>query len=685
MQLEEQIIQVKGVGEKTAGLFHKLHIDTISDLLFYLPKGFEIFEEPKMPDEKDNGRLISFQGVLKPGTLLMKKSGHYTLSTAVLMCKNTPVKVRFFNMPYLKNLLLPGKTYILRGVLEITKDQFCMLQPKIYKEDEYLNLQGKLQPCYSLTKGLTNRTIKKTAETILQELILPQDYLTAEECTAMGLYQIQEAIRCIHFPKNECDFRNAKKRLAFHEFFSFLFQLRQNKDKNMQLAFESPMIPVADTKRLLEVLPYELTQAQKRVWEEIEQDLSKEFSMNRLIQGDVGSGKTIIAFLALLMTAANGRQGCLMAPTEVLAQQHFESLCELVKKYDLCIRPIMLSGSMSAKAKREVKEGIADGTYNVIIGTHAVIEDTVVYQNLALVITDEQHRFGVKQREKLSKKGKNPHILVMSATPIPRTLAMILYGDLSISVIDELPKGRLPIKNCVVDDSYRSKAYSFMMKEIKVGHQIYVICPMVEVSEATDELENVVDYTRKLKEVFPKEIGISYIHGKMSMSEKSAIMNAFEKHETDILVSTTVIEVGINVPNATVMLVENAQRYGLAQLHQLRGRVGRGDAQSYCIFMSSNSSKQTMERLNILNHSNDGFEIANKDLALRGPGEFSGIRQSGDLGFEIADIYEDSDMLKLADSFCSKILKENNQDEKLRIQNGLKAYKSLNPIDFRTI
>ena len=393
--------------------------------------------------------------------------------------------------------------------------------------------------------------------------------------------------------------------------------------------------------------------------------MDRAIPMNRLLQGDVGSGKTIIAFLGLLKAAANNRQGALMAPTEVLAEQHYRSLVEMVKKYNLCIRPVLLLGSMPAKVKREALQGIEDGTYNVVIGTHAVIQDKVIYQNLALVITDEQHRFGVNQRETLRKKGDNPHVLVMSATPIPRTLALILYGDMSISIIDELPSNRLPIKNCVVNDSYRPTAYKFMLKEIEQGRQIYIICPMVTESEEMDELENVIDYSERLKQVFPKEVSIAHLHGKMTLYEKESIMHAFERHEIDILVSTTVIEVGINVPNATVMMVENSERYGLAQLHQLRGRVGRGEQQSYCIFMSTNLSDKNKERLDILNQSNDGFYIANKDLEMRGPGQLSGIAQSGELGFAIADIYNDKDMLVLADSFCSKVLqgKETIQKE----------------------
>ena len=369
--------------------------------------------------------------------------------------------------------------------------------------------------------------------------------------------------------------------------------------------------------------------------------------MSRLVQGDVGSGKTIVAFWALLLCVTNGYQGALMAPTEVLARQHYEEILRLTKEQNLPFVPVFLSGSQTAAAKREVYRRIEDGSANLVIGTHAVIQDKVHFKKLALVVTDEQHRFGVRQRETLKEKGNHPHVLVMSATPIPRTLAIILYGDLQVSVIDELPGGRIPIKNCVVGEEYRPKAYAFMEKQIAEGRQVYCICPMVEEGETTD-LENVTDYTEKLRAYFPESVRIARLHGKMKPAEKNRIMEEFAAGNIDILVSTTVIEVGINVPNATVMMVENAERFGLAQLHQLRGRVGRGGFQSYCIFLNTGNSDATRKRLDILNHSNDGFYIANEDLKMRGPGELTGIRQSGAFRFRLGDIYEDADVLKQA-------------------------------------
>ena len=427
---------------------------------------------------------------------------------------------------------------------------------------------------------------------------------------------------------------------------------------------------------LQKALPYSLTSAQQRALTEIKADLSSGKVMNRLIQGDVGSGKTILAVLALLHVACNGFQGALMAPTEVLAKQHYEGICQLFETYNIRKTPVLVTGSMTAKEKRLAYEKIKSHEADIIIGTHALIQEKVEYDKLALVITDEQHRFGVGQREALGTKGDTPHIMVMSATPIPRTLAIILYGDLDISVIDELPAERLPIKNCVVNKSYRPKAYEFIARQCAMGHQVYVICPMVEESEMI-EAENVLDYTKVLRKELPESICVEYLHGKMKAKEKNQIMEQFAAGEIQVLVSTTVVEVGVNVPNATVMMIENAERFGLAQLHQLRGRVGRGKSQSYCIMVNCSEEEGTMERLDILNKSNDGFYIASEDLKLRGPGDIFGMRQSGDMEFRLADIFTDANILKSVSEEADALLladPELNEADHMELKKRLQAY-----------
>lgn len=657
IKLEDSVKEIKGVGDKTSNLLSKLNIYTIKDLLFHLPRGFEKFDETVELGLQNQGNLISIRAKLILGSISSKKKGRYLISTVRMRCENAEIMLNFFNMPYLKNVITPHEIYVLRGVLNVRRSRqtgevlYSMLQPQIMNEKEYELRKGSLQPIYPLTKGLSNKIMQKLCISALHELTDLPDYISEIQRKELKLFSIKSALTGIHQPQDMEEYQNSRKRIAFDEFFWFLYFMKKNKRINDDEKISHTLLQVADTERFIEKLPFELTKDQKKAWNQIESDMESTVPMNRLLQGDVGSGKTIIAFLALLKACANARQGVLMAPTEVLAEQHFRGLKEFCEHYDLCINPVLLLGSMSVKDKKLAKEGIANGTYNVVVGTHAVMQKSVNYQNLSLVITDEQHRFGVNQREALRKKGESVHVLVMSATPIPRTLALILYGDLSISTIKELPSNRLAIKNCVVNENFREQSYAFMKKEIQAGHQIYIICPMVEMSEATDELENVIDYTEKISKYFSKDIRICYLHGKMKLKEKEEIMNRFAIGDIDILVATTVIEVGINVPNATVIMIENAERYGLAQLHQLRGRVGRGKDQSYCIFMSGSNSKKNAERLEILNHSNDGFEIANRDLELRGPGQLGGIRQSGDLGFEVADIYEDQDMLKLASAF----------------------------------
>lgn len=658
MRQDSPVTELKGIGAKSAKLFEKLHIGTIGDLVHYLPKDYAAYDPPEtiMQIAAKKPAAGAFAGSISAAPALRYVRKLSVLTVSVRDDEGTGIRLAFFNMPYLKNTLQPGKRYVFQGTVYEKGSLFCMDHPKIHKPEDYGKLLGSLQPVYALTKGIRNDTLRKYIATALDEMEEEEEYLPSGIVREHGFLDVRETLRAIHMPKNIAMMTKAKKRLSYEEFFFFVMAMRYKSSMETDAEQAIPFLEVADTKRLMESLPYKLTDSQKNAWQEIQADLTKNVPANRLIQGDVGSGKTIIAVLSLLMCAANGCQGALMAPTEVLALQHFNTISGMTDKYGLPFRPVLLVGSMTAKNKREAYEGIQNGEYNLIIGTHALIQEKLKYHRLALVVTDEQHRFGVRQRDVLaSKGGGRAHTLVMSATPIPRSLAIILYGDLSISTISELPADRLAIKNCVITQNDRNKAYQFMEREVRAGHQVYVICPMIE-SGIMDELENVMDYSELLKQKFPDDIRICCLHGKMKPAVKNQIMLEFSEHRIDILVSTTVIEVGINVPNATVMMVENADRFGLAALHQIRGRVGRGKSQSYCIFIDTKESKTSKERLDILGHSNDGFFIANEDLRLRGPGDLTGTLQSGDFCFRYADIYADSDMLIAASKDVEKLM-----------------------------
>ena len=647
--------ELKGVGEKTEKLFQKIGITTAEELLRYYPRTYDIYEEPVEIASAEEDKTVSIRATIATGIYINQIRNLQVLTTTVADASGR-LPVAWFNAPYLRGTLKKGSVFILRGKIIRKKGRPQMEHPEIFTLAAYEEIIHSMQPVYGLTKGLSNKMITKLVHQILDTRPLHGEYLPEEIRERYQLADANYAIRTIHFPKNMQELLTARKRLVFDEFLLFVLAIQLLKEKTEEAPNTFPMKPVWTTEEIIEGLPYDLTGAQKNVWHEIERDLSGHKLMSRLVQGDVGSGKTVIAFLAMVLSAENGFQSALMVPTEVLANQHYEGFLRLMEEQNIAsCHPVLLTGSTTARQKREIYQKIADGEVNVIIVTHALIQEKVEYKNLGLVITDEQHRFGVRQREALTTRGNPPHVLVMSATPIPRTLAIILYGDLDISIIDELPAKRLPIKNCVVGTSYRPKAYSFIEKQVQMGRQAYVICPMVEESEGL-EAENVTDYARKLQEILPGEIKVEILHGKMKPKEKNRIMEAFASGEIQVLVSTTVVEVGVNVPNATVMMVENAERFGLAQLHQLRGRVGRGEHQSYCIFIQGNNEENTSKRLKILNESNDGFYIAGEDLKLRGPGDLFGIRQSGLMEFKIGDIYNDAGILKNASEAAGEIL-----------------------------
>ena len=653
------IKELKGIGEKTQRLFEKVGVSTVGDLIRYYPRGYDVYEEPIPVSELEEGRTQTVSGAIY-GRVQVSGTAKMQVTTLYLKDLTGTLKVIWFRMPFLRSTFAKGGSLTLRGRVLRRRDGLLMEHPEMfYPSEKYADRLNTLQPLYGLTSGLTNNAVMKAVRQALDGMDLAADSLPGRLRLKYGLAEYNYAVRGIHFPEDKEVFYHARERLVFEEFLAFILSIRKLKDKNEKLANEYRMEMKPEVEAFVQGLPYQLTNAQQKVWTEILRDISGDTAMSRLVQGDVGSGKTIVAVLALMTAALNGYQGAMMAPTEVLARQHYESVTSLFETYGIKIKVVLLTGSMTAKEKRRAYDRIECGYAKIIIGTHALIQGAVNYDCLALVVTDEQHRFGVKQREAFARKGGVPHVLVMSATPIPRTLAIILYGDLDISVIDELPANRLPIKNCVVDTGYRQTAYTFMKKQVAEGRQCYVICPMVEESESI-EAENVIDYASMLQSEMGDGICVAYLHGKMRQTEKDDIMDRFGRNEIQILVSTTVIEVGIDVPNAAVMMVENAERFGLAQLHQLRGRVGRGSHQSYCIFMSGSKSKETKERLSILNKSNDGFKIASEDLRLRGPGDLFGIRQSGLMDFRLGDVYQDAKILQMANEAADELLETEN-------------------------
>lgn len=664
MTFEDSIMSVKGIGEKTAKLLEKLDIFTIGDLVTHFPGDYEVFGMPIRIDDAREGETVAIEGGV---THLMSRNGRKQITSCFCSDPSGAIKLVWFNQPYIAKMLKPGTRYLFRGTVKSNGAEYYIQQPKMYKREEYRALMSCLQPRYALTKGITHNIILKAVRSVLEGDCEIHEKLDAKFRKANNLLKYEDALWNIHFPQNMEDALLARRRLVFDEFVDFFTALNALKSDR---TIEKNGFPVGDFSicdRLVESLPFELTMGQKQVLDDIKKDLSSDKLMNRMIEGDVGSGKTIMAMLAMLAVVNAGFQAALMVPTEVLAVQHFHEFYERLKQFGIGCG--ILVGSMTAAEKKKAYAKIKSGEWSIIIGTHALIQEKVDFAALGLTVIDEQHRFGVKQREALKNKGLKPHILCMSATPIPRSLSLILYGDMDLSVINEMPAERLPIKNCIIDSKSRMTALNFVRREVEAGHQAYCICPMVEESENMDG-ENVIDYTDNLREALlqiqqlenagnrekasgrkPGGYSVEYLHGKMTPLQKNEVMERFTNGETDILVSTTVVEVGVNVKNATVMLIENAERFGLAQLHQLRGRVGRGKWQSYCIFVKGRNGKEIDERLGILRDNNNGFKVAEEDLRLRGPGDLFGVRQAGELSWKLADIYADADLLALAKSY----------------------------------
>ncbi|MBE7040764.1 MAG: ATP-dependent DNA helicase RecG [Ruminococcaceae bacterium] len=638
-ELTSSITVLSGVGEKRAAAFSRLGIVTLADLLSHYPRAYENRENCKKIIELSHEETVSVRGVVSSSvkTNIIRKN--LRVSTVKVSDGTGFLEMVWFNNRFIENRLKKGETYVFYGKVQLTPKK--QMHTPIFERPEEQKQLGRIMPIYPLTEGITASILTDCVARALDACRGQiKESLPAALRNAFKLCEINFALENIHFPANEEAYRIARRRLAFEEL--FLFQTALFSLKKRQNSSHAPRLS-ADMQPFLNSLPFTPTGAQRRVMDEIGRDVSNSNMMNRLICGDVGSGKTVVAAAAVYMAVKSGFQVAFMAPTEILAAQHYNTLQKLFAPHNITVE--LLSGSLPARQKRETLARIQDGTTHLVVGTHALLSDDVAFNKLGLAVTDEQHRFGVEQRRLLTDKGENPHVLVMSATPIPRTLALIIYGDLDVSVIDELPPGRQKIDTFAVGESYRKRIYDFLKKEISQGRQAYIVCPLVEESDVT-ELQSVTAYIKKLEQSGFPAASIGILHGKLKGAEKDAVMSAFKEGRLSLLVATTVIEVGVDVPNATIMLIENAERFGLSQLHQLRGRVGRGSHKSYCILLSQSSQNAAMARLSVMKKESDGFKIAEEDLKQRGPGEFFGTRQHGLPAFRIASLYTDMALLE---------------------------------------
>ncbi|QJA09212.1 ATP-dependent DNA helicase RecG [Romboutsia sp. CE17] len=656
--LKMDIQYVKGIGPKRAYKLNKLGIFTLKDLLYYFPRQYEDRNNLKKIAQLQNEDKATIKAVILGITNSNPKKG-MTLTKVDIKDETGYAKLVFFNQPYISNAFKSGDTILVFGKV---KKEFKNIELSSCEIEHLSNAPKntcKIMPIYPLTFGVTNKEIMSIIKSVLsnKELVI-KEYLPKTIIDKYKLCSIDYAIKNIHAPSSKENFKIALYRIIFEEF--LILQLGLFMFKNGVTEVEGIKFEENDKlKDIIDSLPFKLTKAQNRALNEIIEDMQSSKVMNRLVQGDVGSGKTVVALLALANCVLNGYQGALMAPTEILAEQHYISLTETLKEFGMNVE--LLVGSLTKKQKEKVLDRVKNKEIDILIGTHALIEDKVEFNNLGIVITDEQHRFGVRQRGKLSDKGNNPDVLVMTATPIPRTLALILYGDLDISIIDELPPGRQPIDTIAVSKDKRDRAYNNLVRaEVEKGRQVYIVCPLVEESESI-EAKAAVELVEELKQEYFSDLKVGLLHGKMKATEKDNIMKSFKNKELDILVSTTVIEVGVNVPNATLMIIENAERFGLAQLHQLRGRVGRGKHKSYCILIYASKSEVCRQRMSIMEETNDGFKISEKDLEIRGPGEFFGTRQHGLPELKIANIFKHMKILKIAQQEARYIIGEDSK------------------------
>ena len=653
INLDTSVQYLKGVGPKMYELLNKLSIYTVKDLLEYYPRVYEDRTKVTPISDFQKDQNVLFLGTLiKPVTMVYAKKKKI-LSTVVVDDSGAIAMLTWFNQVYIKDRIKEGGTYLFYGkVGSVSGSRATLDSCSIYDVNDLDKIQG-LYPIYPLTAGITQNYLFKLINNLMDSGIMVNEIFNEEFRRKYRLAEANYALRNIHFPKSYEMVNVARNRIIFEEL--FLFQLALLNMKQIEVEHTNTnTYSDLDESEFLELRRFELTGAQRKVVSQIKKDMSSKTVMNRLVQGDVGSGKTMVAAIAMYLAVKNGYQAALMAPTTILANQHYIELSQYFEKLGINVE--IITSSTTKKQKEKIIEKLKNNDIDILIGTHSIIEDNVEFNNLGLVVTDEQHRFGVKQRMKLSAKGNVVDTIVMTATPIPRSLAIILYGDLDLSIIDELPPGRKPVETCVVNDSYNQRVYNFLKKQINEGRQVYVVCPLVEENEDLD-----LNSVEKLYEEYKKEFNgynVAILHGKMKNKEKDSIMQEFKANKINILISTTVIEVGISVPNATVMVIENSDRFGLAALHQLRGRVGRGSASSYCILKSNNKSAIARQRLDIMRRSNDGFEIAQKDLELRGPGDFFGVRQSGMPEFKLANLLTDTKILESTQEAVKTLIEE---------------------------